>query len=83
MVVGWVGRGVCEHSKFGEGGEGRGEVTYVIEDFLPDEIGPVGCYRGEEEGLQLDVAGDELPVHAYSCRCGGFPVEVSTAYEVI
>lgn len=55
----------------------------MIEDFLPDKVGPVGCYGGEQEGLELDVAGDEHAVHAHSCGCCGFPVEVSTAYEII
>jgi len=55
----------------------------MIEDFLPDKAGPVGCYRGEEEGLKLYIAGDEIAVHAHSCGYGGFPVEVSAAGEVV
>ena len=55
----------------------------MFEDFLPHKVGPVGCYRGKEKGLQLDVVGDEVAVHANSCGGGGFPVEISAAYEVV
>lgn len=29
----------------------------MVEDFLPDVVGPVGGDGGEEEGLEGDVAG--------------------------
>ncbi len=55
----------------------------VVEDFLPDVVGPVGGDGGEDEGLQADVVVDEGVVHAGASGRSGFAVEVARGGEVV
>lgn len=74
-----------------EGGVGWGHLRPeggldgggVVEDFLPDVVGPVGGDGGKEEGLQADVLVDEGVVHAGGGGGGGFAVEVAGGGEVV
>ena len=55
----------------------------MVQDFLPDIVSPVGCDWADEESLELDVASHEFTMHAHTCGCGSFAVEISTAGEVV
>ena len=58
-------------------------IAYLLQDFLPDIIGPMGGNRCEEERLQFDVTEHEVVVHADLSTSGSFTVEVSTTGEVV
>ena len=55
----------------------------MVQDFLPDVVGPVRGDRTDEKGLQFDVAVDEVFVHGDGGGGGGFAVEIAGGGEVV
>ena len=56
---------------------------YLLENFLPDVIGPVGGYWGKEEGLEFNVAKNEDAMHPDAGSRRSFAVEISGAGKVV
>lgn len=60
-----------------------GVGTNLLQNLEPDVLGPVRSNDGHHQCLQLDVAEDDVTVHADAGSGGGFTVEVTGADQVV
>lgn len=60
-----------------------GVGTNLLQNLEPDVLGPVRSNDGHHQSLQLDVAEDDVTVHADAGSGGGFTVEVTGADQVV
>lgn len=59
------------------------ECAYLLQDFKPDVLRPVGCDWRHHEGLELDIAQDDIAVHSDAGGCGGLTVGVTGTDQVV
>jgi ammonia channel protein AmtB len=57
--------------------------AYLLQYFEPDVLGPMGCDWRHHESLELDIAQDDIAVHAYAGRCGGLTVGVTGTDQIV
>ena len=57
--------------------------SYLLQDFLPDIVGPMRSNRCEQKGLKFNITVNKVTVHACASCCCHFPIKVSCSCEVV